>query len=283
MTSTVDALRRGARDRLAAHSDSPDLDARLLLEHVLGVNHSWLVIHAEDDVDDAVCQQFAALVARRAAGEPLAYLVGSVGFWTFELDVSPAVLIPRPDTETLIEAVLEAHGPEPRRLLDLGTGSGAIALALAEERPAWRVTATDASSQALDCARANAARLGLARLEFALGPWFEAVGDRCFDIIVSNPPYIAAGDSHLAALTHEPSTALVAARQGLADLEQIIAGAGRHLSAGGAVYLEHGADQGAAVRAMFAGWQHVETRRDLAGNERVTRAFVDTHGGVHRS
>ena len=274
VSATVDALRRAALARLSAHGDSPALDARLLLEHVLGVNHSWLVMHGQDVVPPAARQRFDALVERRAAGEPLAYIIGSIGFWTLELSVTPDVLIPRPDTETLVEAVLEEHDAAPRRLLDLGTGSGAIALALAAERPAWAITATDASPQALACARSNAARLGLTRVEFALGPWFQAVGDGRFDIIVSNPPYIDADDAHLGApeLKHEPQAALVAPDNGLADLQHIVAAAPRHLGAGGCLYLEHGAEQGPAVRSLLRDWARVETIVDLGHNDRVTRA-----------
>jgi len=285
VTNTVDALRRAARTRLAEHSDSPDLDAQRLLEQVLGVDHSWLVVHAHDIVDDAPRRRFDALVARRAAGEPLAYITGTVGFWTLDLGVTPDVLVPRPDTETLVEAVLDAHDSAPHRLLDLGTGSGAIALALASERPAWSITATDASAGALACAQDNATRLGLNQIEFALGRWYEAIGDKRFDIIVSNPPYIAPGDRHLAAaeLKHEPHAALVAPANGLADLQRIVAGARDHLDVGGALYLEHGADQGAAVRAMLTTWSAVKTTPDLGGNERITCARLKPHSPAGRS
>ncbi|MES1949863.1 protein methyltransferase [Salinisphaera sp. S4-8] len=274
MHATVETLRRAAGTRLRGHSDSPDLDAIRLLEHALGVGHSWLLIHAHERVDDAVRARFDTLLARRAAGEPLAYITGHIGFWTLDLAVTPAVLIPRPDTETLVEAVLEHHDAQRRDVLDLGTGSGAIALALASERNDWRLVATDASAAALACAEANATRLGIETVVFARGPWYGAIGDQRFDIIVSNPPYVAPGDRHLAApeLGHEPEAALVAADNGLADLAKIVAGARDHLNPGGALYLEHGADQGAAVRGLLGGWANVKTIRDLGGNERVTCA-----------
>lgn len=274
MSSTVDRVLRDARTRLAVISDSPELDARRLLEHVLGVDHAWLIVHAADRLAEAVQTRFAALLARRVAGEPLAYITGRAGFWTLELDVTPDVLIPRPDTETLVEAILDRYDARPLQVLDLGTGSGAIALALAAERPRWQITATDASAPALACAAANAKRLGLAHIAFGHGHWYAPVAGQVFDLIVSNPPYIAAGDRHLdaPALRHEPQTALVAAENGLADLEQITMGAASRLNANGALFVEHGADQADAVRARLraAGFAAVATLKDLGGNARVS-------------
>lgn len=278
MAGTIDSTLRDARTQLAAISDSPELDARRLLEHVLGVDHAWLIVHARDPLDADIHARFTALLARRTAGEPLAYVTGRVGFWTLDLDVTPDVLIPRPDTETLVEAVLERHDERPLQVLDLGTGSGAIALALAAERPRWQMTATDASEAALACAAANAKRLRLDNVEFMTGRWYTPLADRRFDIIVSNPPYIAPGDAHLdaPALRHEPSIALVADDDGLADLDRIIGAAATHLSADGALYLEHGADQGAAVRARLsaAGFGDVATARDLGDNDRVSHGHL---------
>lgn len=276
----VDTILRDARERLATTSDSPDLDARRLLEHVLGVNHAWLIVHGGDALDANAQRRFDGLLEQRITGEPLAYVIGRIGFWTLELEISRDVLVPRPDTETLVEAVLDRiDGPANRTLLDLGTGSGAVALSLAEERPNWRITATDASERALACAKANAQRFALPNVEFCRGDWYRAVGDARFDVIVSNPPYIAPGDAHLAApaLTREPRAALVAERDGLADLEQIVAGAGVHLRPGGRVFLEHGADQGAAVRRLLAaaGFVDTATLRDLGGNERVSTGRLD--------
>jgi release factor glutamine methyltransferase len=271
---TIDAALREARARLAETSDSPDLDARRLLQHVLSVDQTWLIVHGRDALEPTARSCFEILLERRIAGEPLAYVTGRIGFWTLELAVTPDVLVPRPDTETLVEAVLARHDSAPRRVLDLGTGSGAIALALASERPAWQVVATDASAAALACARANAAALGLDNVAFAHGRWYDALDSGGFDVIVSNPPYVASADPHLAApeLMREPRTALVADDEGLADLAHIAAQAPAWCRPDGRLYLEHGADQGAAVRALLAtaGFEDVHSLRDLGDNERVT-------------
>lgn len=276
--ATVGGLLRRARDDLQAHGDSPDLDAQLLLAHVLGVAATWLYANPQTTVTVADGARFRQLLERRAAGEPVAYLVGECGFWTLDLAVTPAVLIPRPDTETLVQAALDTLPDTAISLVDLGTGSGAIALALASERRHWRISATDASLQALECARANAERLNLARVQFHHGNWFEPLAGMRFDAIVSNPPYVADDDPHLRApeLTHEPMTALVADNNGLADLAHIAAHAPRHLRPDGWLMLEHGFEQGPAVRALLlaAGFQNVETLLDLAGRARVTRGRI---------
>lgn len=244
-------------------------DALGLMGHVLGRARTWLIAH-DDHVPDAAEQgAIEALLARRAAGEPYAYLVGQREFFGLTLTVNPAVLVPRPETELLVEWAL-AVCPQPAQVLDLGTGSGAIALALAAQGHA--VTATDASAAALAVARTNGQRLGLA-VTWRQGAWWEAVaGLPPFDLIVSNPPYVAEGDAHLAVLRHEPITALTAGPDGLADLRAIVAGAGVHLRPGGWLLLEHGHDQGKAVAALLtqAGFGATETRRDLAGLERCT-------------
>jgi len=281
MQPTLDAARRAAGERLAATSDSPDLDGRLLLAHLLQVDAGYLIAHDRDVLSADVLAHLDALVARRAAGEPLAYIVGHVGFWTLELDVTPDVLVPRPDTETLVGTALEYLDDNAAlSVADLGTGSGAIALALAAERPNWSVTATDNSPAALACAAANAQRLGLSRVAFNAGDWFTALGDTRFDAIVSNPPYVAPDDAHLDApeLGHEPVQALVAADAGLADLAALIHGARAHLVDAGWLVLEHGADQGASVRALFsdAGYEEIQTRCDLGGRERVTAGRVSS-------
>ena len=215
-------------------------------------------------------QRFGALCARRAAGEPLAYLTGTRGFHGLTLQVDARVLDPRPDTETLVDWALALPLPADARVVDLGTGSGAIALALAAQRPGWRVEAVDASADALAVARANATRLGLA-VAFSEGAWLKNVSGH-YHAIVSNPPYIATGDPHLAALTHEPLRALASGADGLDDIRKIVAQAPDRLVSGGWLLLEHGHDQAAAVRALLsaAGFRDVQSRRDVPGIERCT-------------
>lgn len=256
------------------------LDAQRLLAHVLSRSRAWVLAHDEALLDAAQREALDQLFARRAAGEPLAYLIGEREFHGLALRVSPDVLIPRPDTETLVDAALDAlHGPlaaEPEpRVLDLGTGSGAIALALKAACPRARVHASDASAAALAVARANGERLGLT-VAWQRGDWWQAVdGLLRMHLVVSNPPYVAAGDPHLADLAYEPPSALVPqgdGGDGLADLERIVRGAPEHLLPGAWLLLEHGADQAAAVTRSLdrAGFGEVRTHRDLAGRERVT-------------
>lgn len=246
------------------------LDAQLLLSHRLARPRAWLIAHDDAELAAADADAFAAAVARRATGVPLAYLVGEREFRGLALQVSPAVLVPRPETEHLVDWAL-ACAPAGARVADLGTGSGAIALALCHARPDLQVTATDASDDALAVARANAQRLGLAP-HFAAGSWWAPLVDQCFDLVVSNPPYIAAGDPHLDALVHEPLQALTPGGDGLDAVRAIVAGAPAHLVPGGWLLLEHGHDQGPAVRGLLAarGFADVQTRRDLAGLERCS-------------
>ena len=250
-------------------------DAAILLAHALGRSRGWLYAHGRDEVDAAAAARFQALVAARAEGEPVAYLTGRQGFWTLDLAVGPAVLVPRPETERLVELALERLPADAAlRLADLGTGSGAIALALAKERPLAHVVATDASPDALDIARANAARNGIGNVAFRVGDWLAPLAGERFDLIASNPPYIADGDPHLARgdLRFEPPMALSCGADGLDAIRVIVRDAPAHLQPRGWLLLEHGWEQGAAVRALLrdAGFVEVQTATDLEGRERIT-------------
>jgi release factor glutamine methyltransferase len=246
------------------------LDAQLLLTHALGHSRAWLL--ANDDARLSADQQqlLHGLLGRRAGGEPLAYLLGEKEFHGIVLRVSPAVLVPRPDTETLVDWAIELMS-DSSKVLDMGTGSGAIALALKYERPHAQITALDASPEALEVARENGQRLQL-DVQWLLSDWWRGLDAQGFDIIVSNPPYIAGNDVHLTALQHEPTLALTPGGDGLDSLRQIIAGAPHHLNPGGWLLLEHGYDQAAAVAEMLHAqhFQSVTTRHDLAGHTRCT-------------
>jgi release factor glutamine methyltransferase len=263
------------------------VDAEWLLAHALGRPPGWLWAHADEAVDAAVGEAFAGLVARRAAGEPVAYLTGVQGFWTLELEVTPATLVPRPETERLVELAL-ARIPTDRalRVADLGTGSGAIALAIAQERPRARLIATDASAAALQVARRNAARNRIGTIEFREGDWLAPLAGERFDLIASNPPYIAEGDPHLdeGDLRFEPPSALSSGRDGFDAIRTIVGAAPGHLHAGGWLLLEHGWEQGAAVRALLAdaGFAEIATARDLEDRERVTLGRVQVERGLPR-
>lgn len=252
-------------------------EAELLLLHVLERPRSWLFAHATDPLPAAEQGAFEALLDRRLAGEPVAYLTGRRGFWTLDLEVDPATLIPRPETELLVELALDRL-PSDRalQLADLGTGSGAIALALASERPQAQVLATDASAAALAVAARNAARHELGNVRFAEGgdDWYAPLRGERFDLIASNPPYIASADPHLEQgdLRFEPATALASGVDGLDDIRRIVAGGGDHLQPGGWLLIEHGWDQGNAIGALFeqAGYSDVQTVQDLEQRDRVT-------------
>jgi release factor glutamine methyltransferase len=261
--------------RLALGQGLDALDAQLLLLGALGRPHqrAWLRAHDTDALPLSAEQAFAALCQRRLTGEPVAYLLGRKEFFGLDLVVDARVLVPRPDTETLVEWALELHGPQPLKVVDLGTGSGAIALALQQARPAWQVWAVDASAQALAVAQLNAQRLGLP-ICLHQGNWLEGVevAEGRFDLIVSNPPYIAEGDVHLPALAHEPQSALISGADGLDDIRRITVQAIEQLAPGGWLLLEHGHEQAGAVQSLLsqAGMVSVQSRADLAGTARCS-------------
>jgi release factor glutamine methyltransferase len=321
--------------QLTGHAESVQLDAEILLAHTLGVSRARLKSHPEETQTAADAERYRALIARRAEGEPVAYIVGSKGFWTLTLCVTPAVLVPRPETELIVERALEllpadastgqkgcaprvgdtalaapaanmrdpravtgsdvgsvdmpdpirtanlgkvsrAGAAAPVRIADLGTGSGAIALALASERPTWHVTATDVSPEALDVARGNASSLGLNNVRFFQGRWLTPLAGMRFHLIASNPPYVADNDPAMSSptLRFEPQIALTPGADAMADLREIVQAAPHHLERGGWLLLEHGSDQAAAVtRELVArGFTHVRSVRDLAGHDRMTEA-----------
>lgn len=267
MTTIAAALARAGRS-------VPLAEARLLLRHLCGRNAAWLEAHRDDALDTALAADFAALVARRATGEPIAYLTGFREFYGREFAVSPAVLIPRPETELLVELGREKLAGHVRpRILDLGTGSGCLAITLALELPTAAVTAVDVSSAALAVAAANADRLGAA-VRFRQGDWFAALETEHYDLIVANPPYVATGDPHLneGDLRFEPPSALACGADGLDAIRRIVADAPSFLVPGGWLFLEHGYDQAPAVAALLeaAGFADIEQRRDLAGIVRVS-------------
>jgi len=285
---TIDALLRRGAERLRAvpgrqssptartdpGGDSPHLDVELILAHALSMSRTQLKTHPELVPAPDRIRHFLELMERRAAGEPVAYILGYRDFWTLRLAVTPAVLVPRPETELLVERALTLGGLRAEQVADLGTGSGAIALALASERPEWHVTATDISEDALAVARTNARALGLGRVDFLQGRWFEPLAARHFDLIASNPPYVSDTDAALQDLRYEPSSALTAGPDGMSSLREIIRTAPAHLRPGGRLLLEHGFAQAEAVsrELVVRGFAHVRSHRDLAGHERVTEA-----------
>jgi release factor glutamine methyltransferase len=268
----ADAVAAAART-LAPHSESPHLDAELLLCKVLGCSRSALIARGAEGMAALHLRTFSELLAQRAGGAPVAYLTGTREFWSLRLRVTPAVLVPRPETELLVEQVLSL-APAGRQLsiLDLGTGSGAIALAIAAERPTWRIIAVDLSADALEVAAGNAQTLRLSNIEWRLGSWFDAVPGEQFDLVVANPPYIAALDPALASLAAEPAMALSPGPTGLEALGAIVAGAPPHLRDGGRLLLEHGMQQADDVAALLRGhgFAGVRSISDLSGKPRVT-------------
>lgn len=257
-----------------AQSDSPRRDAEILLGFVTGKSRTFILAFDETALNADESEKLEALLSRRVNGEPVAHLVGMREFWSLPLEVSPVTLIPRPDTECLVEQALARLPSEACAILDLGTGTGAIALALASERPDCPVTAVDFVADAVALASRNAATLGIKNVSVMQSNWFSALAGKTFGMIVSNPPYIDERDPHLAEgdVRFEPLSALVAADQGLADLAHIIDEGRQYLLPGGWMLLEHGWTQGEAVRSLFsqAGYDEVETCRDYGGNERLT-------------
>ena len=272
MTRAAAAL-AALRERLHAVSPTAALDAEVLLAMVLGTDRAALAADPDRTLDAAQSAALESLASRRIAGEPVAYLTGRREFWSLELEVTPDVLVPRPETELLVELTLEAIARKERpSVLDLGTGSGAIALAIASERKDAAVTATDISPAALVVARRNADRHGIRNIRLLQGSWYEPLAAARFDAIVTNPPYVESGDPALTALAHEPRLALAAGPRGLEAIESVCAGARTHLAGDAHLFIEHGAAQGAAVRSLLkaAGLGGVETHRDIAMLERVT-------------
>jgi release factor glutamine methyltransferase len=259
-------------------SDSSRLDTELLLCHVLDKPTSYLMTWPDKLLLASQQQQFLALMRRRSKGEPIAYILGTQAFWTLDLEVSPDTLIPRADTEVLVETALSLFDNSPFpdrsfRVADLGTGTGAIALALASERPAWEVWGCDRIDAAVALAQRNQKRLGLTQVSFVQGSWLEPLSG-LFDMIVSNPPYIDSMDEHLdqGDVRFEPRSALVADGEGLSDIQHIVSAATEYLAANGWLLFEHGYQQGSAVRQLFTGcgYQQVNTYQDYAGNDRIT-------------
>ncbi len=276
MNTVAEILTLAAR-ALAQRSDSPRLDAEVMLGSVLGIGRAALIVRGAQPMAGEALRRYQSLVDRRVAGAPVAYLTGTREFWSLPLKVTSAVLVPRPETETLVALALQRLPPDQERsILDLGTGSGAIALAIAAERPRARVTGADVSPAALDVARDNARALALPQVAWRLGSWFDAVVGQRFDMLVANPPYVAASDPALKTLAAEPELALNGGPTGLAALASIAAGAAAHLEPGGWLLLEHGSTQGPDVGLLLRrhGFSGVQTHDDHAGTPRVTLGLI---------
>lgn len=271
----IDEALVGARDALEPVSESPRLDAELLLARALDVTRSFLIAHADEEIDSDAAKRFAAAIDQRVSGIPLAYITGVKEFWSMDLTVTPATLVPRPDTEILVDHALRLIPRKANQhVLDLGTGSGAVALAIAFERPQCELVASDICDKALAVAKENASRHQLPNIEFVCGNWLEPVQDRRFDVIVSNPPYIAVDDPHFDGLRHEPRLALAAGHDGLDAFRIIAVQAIEVLKPGGSMLLEHGELQQDAVAEILVrhGWSDIDCARDLGGRPRITIA-----------
>lgn len=274
---TVTAALERAMRMLSSRTDSPRLDAEILLGRVLGVSRSALIVRGADPVSAETRRAYDELIACRREGVPVAYLTGIREFWSLELDVTPDVLVPRPETEVLVEHALGLLPKDaPLSVLDLGTGSGAIALAIASERPLVCMTGVDVSERALAVAAANSRKLGLTRIGWCAGSWYQPVQGRRFDMIVSNPPYVASNDPALERLAAEPALALSCGPTGLEAFESILDGAALHLNPGGWLLLEHGNGQAAEVARMLENrrFEHIRSHADYSGNARVTLGAV---------
>jgi release factor glutamine methyltransferase len=274
----LDAAIADAAKRLSPVTESARLDAEILLCQTIDMPRSYLFAHPEDDLDDLSRDRFAALVERRLQGEPMSYITGTREFWSRELLVSPATLVPRPETELLVELALrEIPRQAEWQILDLGTGSGAIAISIAAERLLCTVTATDVSAGALGIARENVRQAGLANVNVLLGNWTAPVENQQFNIILSNPPYVREDDEALLNLRHEPLSALASGKDGLDDLRILATDCAAILAAGGWLMMEHGADQKGDVAGLLktAGWAGITCHNDLAGLPRVTVARRD--------
>ena len=277
MSFSVSQLLKQASKQLEAVSDSNQLDAELLLAHALDKNRTWLHTWSDSELSAAQQQQFDTLLQRRLQGEPIAYILGEQAFWSLTLKVTPDTLIPRPETEQLVELALEKIPVDANwQILDLGTGSGAIALAIAHERPGCKVMAIDQSAQALQVARHNAEQHHISNVQFIQSHWFTALGEQGFQLIVANPPYVCENDPHLSQgdVRFEPLAALAGGTDGLDDLRIIVDQARQFLEPGGWLILEHGYDQAEAVQKLLIkhGYQQVQSLRDLAGQPRNTLA-----------
>lgn len=271
----LDAAIADAMERLSHSSESPRLDAEILLCRTIDMPRSYLFAHPEDELDDLTAERFASVLERRIGGEPMAYIMGTREFWSHELLVSPATLVPRPETELLVELALrEIPRKAEWQILDLGTGSGAIAIAIAGERGMCQVTAVDISPDALAVARENVRMLALGNVELELGSWTEPVRERRFKVIVSNPPYVRSDDEALLKLQHEPQSALAAGADGLDAIRVLAAECGAILADEGVLLIEHGAEQPVAVAELLEehGWTDICCHNDLAGLPRVTVA-----------
>jgi len=273
----VSQLIKSATEQLLNQSDSPRLDAQVLLAHSLQKNRTWLATWPDKVLVESDISQFNKLLQRRLCGEPIAHITGTRKFWSLPLTVTADTLIQRPDTELIIEKILNMYPANTDiTLADLGTGSGAIALALASERPHWKITATDQSANALEIAKQNAHNLSLDNVTFKLGNWFEPLDNYTYDVIVSNPPYIPQGDPHLTQgdARFDPITALASGDDGLDDIRQITAQARQHLKKQGRLFIEHGYDQKSEMLDIFTknGFKEIHQAHDIANNPRITFA-----------